>query len=225
MVKRDPSKFKSAVRFRYPAPKFLKMENNKTYQNDSSFFGYVNIAGNLEICGTAILEWFQTEPHAQFRLIVDNEIHEEFSPFSTIQDIYPGIITVAWVANPWRRLVNIFEIMQTLYQTKQKLNITKNINFENFTFDSFLKQLDADVDQWFLLSTPQSRWLDNPNEFLHIIRDEFIEEDMKPIQDYFQSDKLVSLTLLPYREYYTEETKKFVEDLFKEDIERFNFKF
>jgi hypothetical protein len=201
------------------------MENNKTYQNDSSFFGYVNIAGNLEICGTAILKWFQTEPHAQFRLIVDNEIHEEFSPFSTIQDIYPGIITVAWVANPWRRLVNIFEIMQTLHKTKQKLNITKNINFENFTFDSFLKQLDADVDQWFLLSTPQSRWLDNPNEFLHIIRDEFIEEDMKPIQDYFQSDKLVSLTLLPYREYYTEETKKFVEDLFKEDIERFNFKF
>jgi hypothetical protein len=201
------------------------MENNKTYQNDSSFFGYVNIAGNLEICGTAILEWFQTEPHAQFRLIVDNEIHEEFSPFSTIQDIYPGIITVAWVANPWRRLVNIFEIMQTLHQTKQKLNITKNINFENFTFDSFLKQLDADVDQWFLLSTPQSRWLDDSNEFLHIIRDEFIKEDIKPIQDYFQSNKLVDLTLLPYKEYYTEETKKFVEDLFKEDIERFNFKF
>ena len=201
------------------------MDNNKNYQNDSSFFGYVNVAGNIEVCGNAILEWFQNEPHAQFRLIVDNETHEEFFSFSAIQDIYPGIITIAWVANPWRRLVNIFEIMKMLHQTQQKLNITKNINFENFTFESFLKQLDSDVDQWFLLSTPQSRWLDNSNELLHIVRDEFIEEDMKPIKDYFQSDKLVNLTLLSYREYYTEETKKFVEELFKEDIERFNFKF
>ncbi len=201
------------------------MENNKNYQNDSSFFGYINVAGNLEICGDFILEWFKHEPNAQFRLIVDNETHDDFSTFSTIQDIYPGIVTLAWVANPWRRLVNIFEIMKTLHQTNQRLNITKNINFENFTFESFLKQLDADVDQWFLLSTPQSRWLDNANELLYVIRDEFVEEDMKPIKDFFQSDKLVNLTLLSYKEYYTEETKKFVEDLFKEDIERFNFKY
>jgi hypothetical protein len=201
------------------------MENNKNYQNDSSFFGCLNVAGNLEICGNFILDWFNNEPHSQIRLIIDNETHDNFSSFSAIQDIYPGIITVAWISNPWRRMVNLYQEIKKLHETKFKLNIVKNINFVNFTFESFLKQLDVDVDQWFLLSTPQSRWLDNSNELLYVVRDEFIAEDMKPIQAYFHSNKLVKLTLLPYREYYTEETKKFVEDLFKEDIERFNFKF
>jgi len=122
-------------------------------------------------------------------------------------------------------MVNLYQEIKKLHETKYKLNIVKNINFENFTFESFLKQLDVDVDQWFLLSTPQSRWLDGSNELLYVVRDEFIAEDMKQLQDYFQSDKLDNLTLLPYKEYYTEETKKFVENLFKEDIERFNFKF
>lgn len=201
------------------------MKNNKNYQNDSSFFGYVNVAGNIELCGIPVLEWFNREPNSQFRLIVDNETHDEFSTFSTIQELYPGIITLAWIANPWRRLVNIFEILKTLHETQQKLNITRNFDFVDFTFESFLKQLDVGVDQWFLLSTPQSRWIDNANELLHVIRDEFIEEDMKPIKDYFQSNTPISVELISYREYYTEETKKFVEDLFKEDIERFDFKY
>ena len=200
------------------------MENNKNYKNDSSFFGYVNVLGSFDFC-SSIVDWFEKESNAQFRLIIDDEADEDFLSYSAIQDLYSGITTIAPISNPWRRLVSTYEVLKTLNENQEQQEALKNIDFKDFTFESFLKQLNADVGKWFTLSTPQIEWIKDSDDLLCIIRDDYLEEDFKVIQNYFESDRTVSVELISYREYYTEETKKFVEDLFKEDIERFNFKY
>ena len=200
------------------------MKNNIDYKTDFSFFGYISVLDVSNFHGT-IVKWIEMEPNAQFRLLIDKQADDEIISFSAMQELYPGIRVIATITNPWRRLVNIYEILKKLKENQEKQETTKNINFVDFTFESFLGQLETDIGKWFTISTPQIEWIKDANDLLCIIRDDYLEEDFKVIQNYFKSDKPISVELTSYREYYTEETKKFVEDLFKEDIERFNFKY
>jgi len=200
------------------------MQLDITYQNDLSFFTYITVLDVSDFC-PSIVRWFEKEPNAQFRIVVDKEADSDFISYSSMQELYPGIRVIATVTNPWRRLVNIYEVLKQLNQERRLLETIKDIDFSNFTFESFLTQLDTNIYKWFNFSTLQSKWIDDSNEFLYIVRDDFFEEDFKVLREYFKSDLPVDFKLTPYKEYYTEETKKFVEDLFKSDIERFQFKY
>jgi hypothetical protein len=200
------------------------MQLDITYQNDLSFFTYITVLDVSDFC-PSIVRWFEKEPNAQFRIVVDKEADSDFISYSSMQELYPGIRVIATVTNPWRRLVNIYEVLKQLNQERRLLETIKDIDFSNFTFESFLTQLDTNIYKWFNFSTLQSKWIDESNDFLYIVRDDFFEEDFKVLREYFKSDLPVDFKLTSYKEYYTEETKKFVEDLFKSDIERFQFKY
>lgn len=195
----------------------------KTYKTDSSFFGYINAPGNFFFSPT-IVRWFNNEPNAQFRLIVDMEAEEESLTFLQLQDLYPGVKTIAPITNPWRRLVVIYEALKKANEDKTNLEAIKVFDFSNFTFESFLKQLDAPI-AGYSISMSQCIWIKNANELLLIVRDDFLQEDFKMIQEYFESTKPIEVDFIEYRSYYNEDTKKFVEEQFKEDIELFNFSF
>ncbi len=200
------------------------MQLDINYQNDLSFFTYITVLDVSDFC-PSIVRWFEKEPNAQFRIVVDKEADSDFISYSSMQELYPGIRVIATVTNPWRRLVNIYEVLKQLNQERRLLETIKDIDFSNFTFESFLTQLDTNIYKWFNFSTLQSKWIDESNDFLYIVRDDFFEEDFKVLREYFKSDLPVDFKLTSYKEYYTEETKKFVEDLFKSDIERFQFKY
>ena len=200
------------------------MQLDINYQNDLSFFTYITVLDVSDFC-PSIVRWFEKEPNAQFRIVVDKEADSDFISYSSMQELYPGIRVIATVTNPWRRLVNIYEVLKQLNQERRLLETIKDIDFSNFTFESFLTQLDTNIYKWFNFSTLQSNWIDDTNDFLYIVRDDFFEEDFKVLREYFKSDLPVDFKLTSYKEYYTEETKKFVEDLFKSDIERFQFKY
>jgi hypothetical protein len=200
------------------------MKNNIDYKTDVSFFGYITVL-DVSSFHETIVKWMETEPNSQFRLLVDKQADDDYVSFSAIQDLYPGIRVIATITNPWRRIVNIYTVLKRLNEDQELLDIIKNINFVNFTFESFLGQLKTDTGKWFTAATPQIEWIKGANDLLYIVRDDYIEEDFKVIQNYFKSDMPITVELTSYKEYYTEDTKKFVEELFKEDIERFDFKY
>ena len=197
----------------------------ETYKTDFSFFGYINTPGSFLFIHEALTKWFDEEPNAQFRLIVDLEAEDDCLTFTELQDLYPGVKTIALINNPWRKLVVVYEAMKQAVSEDRIVETIKGFDFSNFTFESFLSQVDTSVGKWFNLVTPQSKWIEDGNELLYVVRDDFIEEDFKPIQSYFESNKPFEVDLVDYRSYYNEHTKKLVEEQFKEDIEKFNFKF
>lgn len=197
----------------------------ETYKTDFSFFGYINTPGSFLVIHEGLTKWFDSEPNAQFRLIVDLEAEDDCLTFTELQDLYPGVKTIALINNPWRKLVVVYEAMKQALGEDRIVETIKRFDFSNFTFESFLSQVDTSVGKWWNLVTPQSKWIENGNELLYVVRDDFVEEDFKPIQSYFESNKPFEVDLVDYRSYYNEHTKKLVEEQFKEDIEKFNFKF
>ncbi len=198
-----------------------------SYKNDFSFFGYLNTPGCWAYIHSekGLISWFDSEPNAQFRLIVDLEAEDDCLTFEQLQDLYPGIKTIAIVINPWRKLAFIYKEL-----TKAKLenkNLGNDLDQYDFTdFKSFLSQIDKPIGKkWCSFQTPQSKWLENANDLLHIVRDDYIEEDFKVIQEYFESEVPFDVELFDYKSFYDEETKQLVEEKCKEDIEKFNFKF
>ena len=197
-----------------------------TYKTDFSFFGYLNTPGSFLFIHEALTKWFDEEPNAQFRLIVDLEAEDDCATFSELQDLYPGVKTVAVINNPWRKLVVIYRTIKKAVEEEDRvIDSINGFDVSNFTFESFLSQLDTPIGKWYSILTPQSKWIENANELLYVIRDDFVEEDFKSIQQYFETDKPFEVDLFDYKIYYTEETQKLVEEQFKEDIERFNFTF
>lgn len=198
----------------------------ETYKTDFSFFGYINTPGSFLVIHEGLTKWFDSEPNAQFRLIVDLEAEDDNLSFSQLQDMYPGVRTIAIINNPWRKLVVIYESLKKVVEENRTIDYIKGFDLTDLTFESFLRQLDTPIGKWWnSLLTPQSKWLEEGNELLYVVRDDFVEEDFKPIQEYFESTNPFEVDLVDYRCYYNETTKKLVEDSFKEDIERFNFKF
>jgi len=168
--------------------------------------------------------------NSKFRYIRDIEIEKEFWDVAQVQDIYPGIKTITIVLNPWARIRYAYIQLCEM----KKNNDTSYLDLSTTdigSFSDFVKRLPTmqTVNNFsFTLATPMSKWIYNEQTSVDfILKDEALEEDFKPLQQYFCIDVPLDLPIkLPsYKQFYNKTTKEIVAKLFKEDIEKFNYVF
>jgi hypothetical protein len=182
--------------------------------------------------GTCVKFWFNKNHTAKFRYIRDTEVETEFWNAGQVQDIYPGIKTISIVINPWARMR--YAYIQ-LCEMKEKGNDPYIELLQLTSFEEFINSLPKmqPTDKfWFTLATPMSRWLDYTEDdelktVDYILKDNTIATDFQALQDYFCSDITLELPkkLPSYKKFYNKQTKEIVASVFKEDIERFDYKF
>jgi hypothetical protein len=203
---------------------------NLTYENDRSFF--ITIIPPFVYNSEVVTTWLLENEKSKFRYIRDQQCEEECFNIQQINEYYPGIKTIAMIINPWTRMVNAFQQLQNY---KLSPSPEHKIPWEILSLDSFddfifsLKNPKPIFDYWFTLATPQIKWLEDGDlKADYILKAETLAEDFRPIREYFCSDDeliLESLDHIQDRQYYNETTKKIVEEVFKEDIEKFGYNF
>ena len=120
------------------------------------------------------------------------------------------------VRNPWDRLLS-----GHLYFKR-----TGKFTEESVPFDAFLR------GDWkpklATMGNPQVNYVGSKKPEI-VMRFENLEKDFEQIQELFDCDAPLPVTNTTEHKHYTEHyddiTRKLVEDRFKEDIERFNYKF
>lgn len=201
-----------------------------TYKTDDSFF--TTVFPPFVFYGTGVKFWFFNNNSAKFRYIRDIEVETEFWNAGQVQDLYPGIKTISIVVNPWAR-------MRYAYTQLCKMKEIGNDSYlETLQLDSFeqfiisLYTMQTTDKYWFTLAQPMSKWFDYVQDgelktVDYILKDNSITEDFQTLQDYFCSNTPLDLPkkLPSYKKFYNKQTKAIVADVFKEDIERFDYKF
>lgn len=203
---------------------------SSTYKTDDSFF--TTVFPPFVFYGTCIKFWFANNSVAKFRYIRDMEVETEFWDAGQVQDIYPGIKTISIVVNPWAR-------MRYAYTQLCKMKEIGNDSYLKLlqldSFDEFINSLPAmqPTDKfWFTLATPMCKWFDYVEDgelktVNYILKDNTLTEDFQALQDYFCTNTMLDLPkkLPSYKKFYNKQTKNIVATVFKEDIDRFDYKF
>lgn len=137
--------------------------------------------------------------------------------------------TFTVIRNPYDKVVS-------QYEHRFRLN-HDNIRTKNISFDEWIKFTYKEKRPEFRKAGPnffstQKEWLLNKNgkiDIDYIVRFENLIEDYRVIQDIIGiKEKLPHLNKTerkPYKKYYSKESKKIVEDYFKDDFEEFNYKY
>lgn len=205
------------------------------FKTDDSFF--TTVLPPFTYYGTSIKKWLEAESVSRFRFIRDIEIEKEFWNLKQVDEIYPGIKAITIVVNPWARMRYAYlslcymkEAGDYSYLTKAILDMIPLDTFEDFIVSLQDKKLVEPF--WFALSTPCSDWITytedgQVRETAYILRDNYLAEDFKAIQDYFCMDRELTIPeLLPeYQSHYNDTTKAIIAELFKKDIDRFGYTF
>lgn len=205
--------------------------------DDDSFFSYIAVPGSFaEIA--AIKRWFQNQSIARFRFIVDLEIEEKFLNLKELSDLYPGVKIISVVMNPWKRMLISYFMID--YHFKNKLSlppVIQHIKFdETIDFKTYIKTFPYNEPvegMWFTLGTPQIDWLvADDRKVDYVLKAENIEDDFNVIKHYFNSNSPLDFEntspfVLPgdYRNFYDDETRKIISEIFKKDIETFEYDF
>jgi hypothetical protein len=200
-----------------------------TYKTDASFFSYIKPPGSY-IGILEISRWFEKSIHSRYRLIIDNELDELYAGLNERDEFYPGIKTFAVVINPWARIKLVYD---DLHRIEHELSGHAQGTFTEFV--NVLPTLSRDTiwyNRYHMLS-PQSSWLEytQPDGSIktvdYLFKAETLDTDFKVIQEYFENNNpLTWFNIIPkYKSHYTARTKKIVYDIFKEDIEKFGYKF
>lgn len=183
--------------------------------------------------GTSISTWLKEHLNGQKGI-------RKHSGMQHIKEEWPDIvdpITFAVIRNPWERLVSLYHFDGK----KLKARLDKGKGKGEDWFESTLKQyklyekgfepwLYEGLDYgnyWFTYKYNQSEWI--PSDPTYLLRFENLIEDFKIIQNYtkcyYSLTKENSTSHNHYTSYYTTDSKNFVADIFKEDIDRFNYDF
>jgi hypothetical protein len=197
-----------------------------TYKNDSSFFIYVKAPGSY-IGIKEIAKWFESNTVSRYRLIIDDELDSNYATIQQVDEYYPGVKSIGMVINPWARPVIAYNDLQNM---DHHLTSIASGTFTEF-INNLLKLKEANVPYNPL--SPQVDWVEytDNNGIFHtadyIFKCENLNEEFKIIQSYFENyTPLEWFHSIPeYRSYYTDETKQIIAELFKKDIERFNYEF
>ena len=195
------------------------------YKNDDSFF--TTVLPPFVCFGWSVKSWLLNNDAAKFRYIRDYEIESEFWNVAQVNEVYPGIKTIAIVINPWARMYYAYQQLLEMKSLEDpRLGDLSQLELDSFT--KFIKNLPATSskigDFWFSITTPICKWIENAD---YILIDTSLQQDFRPIQDYFLSDsELVVTEELPnYKEFYNNTTREIVATVFKEDIARFGYEF
>ena len=195
------------------------------YKNDDSFF--TTVLPPFVCFGWSVKSWLLDDDAAKFRYIRDYEIESEFWNVAQVNEVYPGIKTIAIVINPWARMYYAYQQLLEMKSLEDpRLGDLSQLELDSFT--KFIKNLPATSskigDFWFSITTPICNWIENAD---YILIDTSLQQDFRTIQDYFLSDsELVVTEELPnYKEFYNNTTREIVATVFKEDIARFGYEF
>jgi len=206
-----------------------------TYRDDESFFNFISII-KITTGKQNLHEWLLDHKPSRFRFILDKEADNNFLNMRQREEIYPGIKSISIVMNPWKRAYISYK------QLKTKANETKDPKFEIYkleTLESYLYQIfnnlelsDVMPNVWFNFRTQQKDWLTyelngSIEKAEYILRLEYINDDIKPLQDYFMNVRPLCIfdPNLDYKDYYNDRSIDLVANVFKDDIEMFDYKF
>lgn len=202
------------------------------YRTDDSFF--TTVFPPFIFYGWPVKSWLLDNPWGKYRYIRDYEAEQNFWSAEQLQELYPGVKLIGFVVNPWARMYYAYtQLCSMKDQRSAPIDLSQ---IETSSFEKFIKSLkitNYSSDFWFTLTTPMSKWFDYKNDVGEIvtvdylIKDITLEQDFKGIQDYFRSDVPLNLEddISNYQQYYTDETRDIVADIFKEDINRFGYEF
>ena len=137
-----------------------------------------------------------------------------------LKEKYPDSFVKAFkfaiIRNPWDKFISSW----------------KHSDLRNSSIESLLNNLPTDKRRWWHIVNTQTKILFDDNELMvdHLIRFENLENELGKL---FEKLGLPPVKFphknktkhKPYWEYYTDETRKKVEELFKEDIEAFGYTF
>lgn len=129
------------------------------------------------------------------------------------------------VRNPWARLVSQYKF---LLKHKDRIGPKIGVDISVVDFNTFIEKfLHTKTDLWFTLATPQVEWLDCKVDL--ILKQETLNDDFKVIQKMLNKYDMLPLTNatgnVDYRDYYSEEQKDFVGNIFLKDVETFNYQY
>jgi hypothetical protein len=135
----------------------------------------------------------------------------------------------AVVRNPWDRFISMYGFMH-------KLKLWELYGYKNpFSFEEFcdfVLERFKENDQHFFPTQNQVEWLDGAFKVKKILFFENIQQDfedmLKEKNMNHINPKLPHLNSCDhknYREYYTDKTKSLVEEIFKKDLDTFDYKF
>jgi hypothetical protein len=198
-----------------------------TYKTDNSFFTHIKIP--MSWYGVWELRyWFQTLGGyaPKYRMIIDEELDEARLDLKRRDEYYPGTRSIGIVMNPWARIRSLYVDLQIKKDPRADMNFTEFVKI-------FPKSKDVKFNHWWHPLDQQIRWLEYQTEDGSVRRADYIfhaerlKEEFCVIQDYFECyEPLPWWTPLPeYKEFYNDETKAIIADLFAEDIERLDYTF
>jgi hypothetical protein len=206
-----------------------------SYKEDDSFF--ITVFPPFIRYGYHIKKWFATSGISKFRFIRDEECEKQFWSLEMIHDMYPGVKTITIVVNPWARMKYAYDSLCYMKayndNTYFDSSVLSSIPLHNFKdFIASLPDMKPIENFWFSLSTPLSQWTDYTKDGVthsvdYFLREGYLVEDFKPIQDFFYSDNALEELEPPpdYRKFYTATSQKLVAKIFQEEIEKFGHKF
>ena len=164
--------------------------------------------------GTSVLHWLDSK-FEKAGLGYNKHIHKDLDYMNKFVTKPCKSFTI--IRNPWDRIVSAYAFLSP--------NFGKILG----TFDEFVVKLK---NPDFTLREPrlfrsQTDLISQPVDY--ILKFENLSEDFKIIQEYLgchDSLPVLNTTEHPrYQDYYTEKTKKIIQEIHYEDIEKFNYKF
>ena len=198
------------------------------YQNDGGFFTCLNVPAS-GVNRDAISQWFSSLSVARFRFINDPEILDNNADLKAVLDLYPGVKTIAIVANPWSRIRYAWQCINDARDIQETTELTQMFTQE--TFEEFVKALPNHSSHRLL--QPQVNFIKYTDDTgIHsadyILHQENLDQDFTVIKEYFwhTESPLFGIEEFPeYKEEYTEEMKNIVATLFSADIAEFGYEF
>lgn len=139
----------------------------------------------------------------------------------------------AIVRNPWDRLVSTYFYLKKGGNNAMDEYWAKKHIYKYTDFDTFVKEwvTEKNVDSW-MHFMPQHKYIYNERDELqvdYVARFENLSDDFKVIAKRLNSNKELPRVNVSkrthYKDYYTEETKAIVAQVYSKDIELFDYTF
>jgi hypothetical protein len=178
--------------------------------------------------GTSITEWFRlmcVYPPNGYTMRRFCDTKEHWGVNEVMREVSDLGYTFAVVRNPWDYAVSLYS-----HLTQKMPVVYKEFEWlKDVSFNDWILNIDIYPNTFispYTLSSNQCSWIDNT---VDVLKYESLEEDFKRVQQVVGNTLPLPIKNISQRthyvDYYTEESKKRVSEIFAEDIDRFKYRF